>query len=138
MIDATLATAEREAGFDLALAVTNGGDEPVTLRFRTGQRADFAAYEAGDDAVGEASDGGDDGDEMSDAGDAAVPETEPVWRHGAGRLFTQALDSETLAPGESATYEGTWRDPPPGVYLVVGTLTAEESEATATATLAIE
>jgi hypothetical protein len=114
MLDAALATAEGDAGVDLALTVTNGGDDPVTLRFRTGQRADFAAY---------------------DGADAEPGADDPVWRHGAGRMFTQALGTETLGPGESATYEGTWPDPPTGEYLVVGSLTAAERDAAATATL---
>jgi hypothetical protein len=123
MIDAALATDEGDEGVDLALTATNEGDDPVTLRFRTGQRADFTAFE---------SVGGD------DAGDPRRSTAGPVWRHGEGRAFTQALDTETLGPGESATYEGTWRDPPPGVYLIVGTLTAEERDAEATATVAVE
>jgi len=123
MIDAALATDEGDEGVDLALTVTNEGDDPVTLRFRTGQRADFAAFESS------AGDGADD-PRRSTAG--------PVWRHGEGRAFTQALGTETLAPGGSATYKGTWRRPRPGVYLIVGTLTAEEHEAEATATVTVE
>ncbi|MDZ5810937.1 BsuPI-related putative proteinase inhibitor [Halorubrum sp. AD140] len=122
MLDAALTAAAGGGGVTLALTVTNEGDDPVTLRFRTGQRADFAAFEsAGDEG---------DGPRRGTAG--------PVWRHGEGRLFTQALGTETLAPGESATYEGTWREPPPGVYLIEGTLTAEEHDAEATATVAVE
>ena len=122
MLDAALATAEGDEGVDLALTVTNGGDDPVTLRFRTGQRAEFAAYDGVD----------------ADLDPADLDHADPVWRHGEGRLFTQALGTETLAPGESATYEGTWRDPPAGDYLIVGTLTAEDRDAEATATAAVE
>ena len=122
MIDTALAADEGDAGVDLALTVTNEGDDPVTLRFRTGQRADFAAFES--PAGGE-------------AGDPRRSTAGPVWRHGEGRAFTQALGTETLASGGSATYEGTWRSPRPGVYLVVGTLTAEEHDAEATATVAV-
>ena len=117
MLDAALATAEGDEGVDLAITVANEGDDPVTLRFRTGQRAEFAAY---------------------DGVDADLDHADPVWRHGEGRLFAQALGTETLAPGESATYEGTWRDPPAGNYLIVGTLTAEDRDAEATATAAVE
>ncbi|WP_144798904.1 BsuPI-related putative proteinase inhibitor [Halorubrum depositum] len=122
MLDAALATDEGDEGVDLALTVTNEDDDPLTLRFRTGQRADFAAFES---AAADA------------AGDPRRSTAGPVWRHGEGRMFTQALGTETLAPGESATYEGTWPTPPPGVYLIVGTLTAEEHDAEATATVAI-
>lgn len=122
MIDAALAVDEGDEGIDLALTVTNEGDGPVALRFRTGRRADFAAS---DDVEGDPVAGGRDG-------------AEPVWRHGEERVFTQALGTETLGPGESATYEGTWRDPPTGEYRVVGRLTAEGHDAEATATVGVE
>lgn len=122
MLDAALTAADGDAGVDLALTVRNEGDDPVTLRFRTGQRADFAAYRV------------DDKTEDSEA----LADRDPVWRHGTGRMFTQALGTETIEPGESATYEGTWREPPPGVYLILGTLTAEEHDAEATETVAVE
>lgn len=124
MLDATLTTGEGDGGLDLALTVTNAGDDPVTLRFRTGQRADFAAYRIdGEGAESEAPE--EDGDD-------------PVWRYGTGRMFTQVLGSETLEPGETTTYEATWGDPPSGWYRFVGELTAEECEPTATATAEID
>ncbi|WP_280585335.1 BsuPI-related putative proteinase inhibitor [Halorubrum sp. Boch-26] len=125
MLTAALTTTDGDEGLDLALTVTNDGDDPVALRFRTGQRVDFAAYEGAD--------GG-----LAAAADARDRDADPVWRHAAGRLFTQALGSETLVPGESATYEGTWSDPPPGEYLIVGSLTGERQDARATATVAVE
>ena len=48
MLEASLTAVDGEPGIDLALTVANAGAEPVTLRFRTGQRADFAAYDAAD------------------------------------------------------------------------------------------
>ena len=127
MLDAALATAEGDEGVDLAITVANEGDDPVTLRFRTGQRAEFAAYDGVDADL-----------DHADLDHAGLDHADPVWRHGEGRLFAQALGTETLAPGESATYEGTWRDPPAGNYLIVGTLTAEDRDAEATATAAVE
>lgn len=118
MLSTTLsATTDGDADDDtsavqLSLTVSNDGPEPVTLRFRTGQRADFIAHDA-------------------DTGDQ-------VWRHAEGRMFTQVLGSETLAPDESATYEGTWSDPPAGSYRVVGELAAEEHDTTAQTTLTVE
>ncbi|WP_128906548.1 BsuPI-related putative proteinase inhibitor [Halorubrum amylolyticum] len=122
MLDAALATVDDSdgGGIDLALTVRNAGDSPETLRFRTGQRADFAAYRVDDGVTGE------------DRGDA---DADPVWRYGTGRMFTQVLDSETLEPGEATTYEVTWGDPPPGRYRIVGEVTAEECDLTATATV---
>ena len=95
----------------LALTVRNDGDEPLTLRFRTGQRADFVARDI-------------------ETGDS-------VWRHAEGRMFTQVLGSETLDPNDSATYEGAWSDPPAGEYRVVGELAAEDHDATAETTVTV-
>ncbi|WP_321169090.1 BsuPI-related putative proteinase inhibitor [Halorubrum sp. CBA1125] len=55
-------------------------------------------------------------------------ERDPVWRYGADRLFTQALGTEALAPGERVVYEATWRDPSPGTYRIVGTLHGEATD----------
>jgi hypothetical protein len=125
MLEAALTAVDGDPGIDLALTVANEGAEPVTLRFRTGQRADFAAYDAADR------------DDARD-GPRDDPEADPVWRHGEGRLFTQALGSETLEPGASATYEGTWTEPPPGAFLVVGSLTAEAHDASAVAEVTVD
>lgn len=127
MLDATLSAAGTAEGLDVALTVRNDGDEPVTLRFRTGQRADFAAYDL---------------DELDrDPGD--IDDIDPddeaiVWRHGAGRMFTQVLGSETLTSGDAVTYESTWQNPPGGTYGIVGSLSAQEHDATATTTVALD
>jgi len=127
MLDAELAIDAGDAGgsdggIGLALTVRNAGDAPETLRFRTGQHADFAAYRT--DRKEKA-----DGKEGNGGGDS---DGDPVWRYGTGRMFTQVLGSETLEPGESTTYEATWPDPPPGRYRFVGEVTAEERGPTAT------
>lgn len=111
MLDAVLATTATDDGLRLSLRIENAGPDPVGLDFRTGQRAEFTAYPA-------------DGD----AGDADPDGTDPVWRYGAGQLFTQALGSETVDPGEGVAYDGTWRDPPSGTYRVVGEATATGRE----------
>lgn len=131
MLDVSLATADDDEGIDVSLTVRNVGDEPVTLRFRTGQRADFAAY-----AVD--SEGGGDDDSTGPDDDSTDPDGDPVWRYGEGRLFTQALGTETLGPGESTTYGGTWSDPPSGTYRLVGEVTAEASDETATAVVEVD
>lgn len=113
MLDATLSaapTADDDA-VDLALTVTNAGDDPVTLSFRTGQRVDFTAR--------------------------AVDDDKQVWRYGEGRMFTQALGSETLDPGASTTYTATWSNPPAGSYEVGGELAASDTDVSATATVEI-
>jgi hypothetical protein len=121
MLDAALAATETDDGVRLSLRIENAGSEPVTLDFRTGQRAEFTAYPADDGAVGSAAD-----------------RPDPVWRYGAGRLFTQALGSETIGPGEAVGYEGTWRDPPAGTYRIVGEATATDRDVRAETVVAAE
>lgn len=84
----------RGADVEFALTVQNAGTEPVALEFRSGLIADFAVYEDGAE----------------------------VWRWSDGRLFTQAIEAETLAPGESFTDARTWEDAEPGEYAVEATL----------------
>ena len=73
---------------EFAFTVTNASTEPIDLEFRSGKVADVAVY---DDGV-------------------------EIWRWSEDRMFTQALDTETLAPGESFRHEATWENPPPGEY----------------------
>lgn len=128
MLDAALAIdpddAGGDGGIDLALRVRNAGDAPETLRFRTGQRADFAAYRI-------------DGKEEVSGG-VTPRDDDPVWRYGTGRMFTQVLGTETLESGESTTYEATWGNPAPGRYRIVGEVTAEECDLSATATAEVD
>jgi len=103
MLAATLSAEPAGDALNLALRVENGGESPVELRFRSGQRADFAAEQDG----------------------------EEVWRWSRGRMFTQALGTETFRPGETRTFEAAWRDPPAGEYTVRGWLTADGADASA-------
>ena len=116
MLDAALAATETDGRVALSLRIENVGQKPVTLDFRTGQRAEFTAYPGA---------GGPEGSDVDD--------TDPVWRYGAGQMFTQALGSETIAPGEAVGYEATWRGPPSGSYRVVGEVTATNRGARAEA-----
>jgi hypothetical protein len=65
----------------LTLQVTNAGPQPVRLQFRDGQVYDFAVSAGGRE----------------------------VWRWSADRGFTQALRTETLAAGETRSWNETWR-----------------------------
>src|SRR5439155_14861240 len=65
----------------LSLTVTNPGNAPVTLQFSSGQKYDFEVRRAG----------------------------QVVWRWAADRMFTQALTSLTLAPGERKVFTETWK-----------------------------
>ncbi|WP_435098869.1 BsuPI-related putative proteinase inhibitor [Halorubrum sp. N11] len=123
----SIGDADVDAGIDLALTVRNIGDAPETLRFRTGQRADFAAYRLDGEA-----------EKVEKIEEVEADGEDPVWRYGTGRMFTQVLGSETLEPGKSTTYEATWGDPPSGWYRFVGEVTAEDCELTATATAEID
>lgn len=88
--------------------VRNTGDSPVDLQFRSGKVADVTVS---------------DGDEE-------------VWRWSDDRMFTQALQSRTLAPGETLEQAFTWDDPQPGRYTATGTLAAQQ-DAEATTTLSV-
>jgi hypothetical protein len=66
------------------LAVTNATQQPLTLEFSSGQSYDFTVADAGRE----------------------------VWRWSADRMFTQALRSETLGPGETRTWRERWTPDP--------------------------
>jgi hypothetical protein len=101
-LDATLATTVDD-GVTFQFRVRNASDAPVELTFRSGQVADAAVFE---------------GDQE-------------VWRWSDGRLFTQALTAQTLAPGETMTEQFTWSAPTPGAYTARAAL-ASERDVTAT------
>lgn len=80
------------------LQVTNTTEAPIELDFRNGQMFDFVV--------------------SSGSGE--------VWRWSEGVMFTQALQTDRLEPGESRRYEAAW-GPPAGVageYQATGVLTA--------------
>lgn len=52
-----------------------------------------------------------------------------VWRWSEGRAFTQAVQRETLAPGESSVSTLTWDGATPGRYRAVATLAAQGIDA---------
>lgn len=80
------------------LQVTNTGDRPVELEFRSGQQFDFRVEREGRE----------------------------VWRWSADQMFTQALQRRSLPAGETLTYTASWRPAPSlqGEFTVRGTLTA--------------
>lgn len=100
MLTPTLTVEPADDGLRFVLTVRNDGDEPVELSFRTGQRADFAVTSNGRE----------------------------LWRYSDGRMFTQALGSETIEPGDHRSYEAVWADPDPGEYTVTGELTADSHD----------
>lgn len=102
----TLHVTPRDGEVAFEFTVSNQSTEIIELDFATGFIADFAVFE--DDAE--------------------------VWRWSDDKLFTQALETETLEPGESFRETALWIGPDPGDYRAIAELqtrtydlTAEES-----------
>lgn len=66
---------------ELTLHVTNAGDAPVVFTFPSAQRHEFRI--------------------TTESG-------EEVWRWSEDRMFTQALVTDTLEPGETWRLQGEW------------------------------
>ena len=64
----------------LVFHITNTSNQPIVLEFNSGQRYDFAVHSGGRE----------------------------LWRWSADRMFTQALGTETIAPGETLRYSERW------------------------------
>lgn len=120
MLHATLAATPTDDGVALALSVENRGDDPVSLSFRDGQRAEFVAERRGEGA------GSGDG------------ESTELWRYSDDRMFATAVGSESLDSGAAATWEATWPDPPAGEYVLRAWVTATDAEAVAETDLVVE
>lgn len=97
-LEATL-EATVDDGVAFVFHVVNAGSDVVELSFRSGQRAEVTVRDA-------------------DAGHV-------VWRWSDDRMFTQALESETLAAGQGLELVYTWEDAPAGSYTAVATLEAD-------------
>lgn len=94
------ATLEAAVDGDVAFAfrVVNAGTDPVSVTFRSGQTADLTVY---DDTA------------------------EMVWRWSSDKMFTQAIETRTLGPGQALEETFTWESPPSGSYSAVATLEAD-------------
>jgi hypothetical protein len=93
------------APVSMTLTVTNPSRSAVTLQFSSAQKYDFVVRQGG----------------------------QVVWNWAADRMFTQALTSLTLAPGERKLFTETWKQQgnngqpvPSGSYQAVATLTTME------------
>lgn len=62
---------------------------------------------------------------------------EPVWRYGAGRMFTQAIRTEALAAGERLVERVEWADPVPGEYKIRAWLCADDVDCEATTSVSV-
>lgn len=121
-LDATVA----DHGVEFTYAVENAGDEPAEVTYRSGKHADVAVYDASDPEglPRRALSKDEPGAEIRSGTPHDNDDPEEVWRWSDGRLFTQALESRTLSPGETATFTFTWEGPNPGEYVGVATLDA--------------
>jgi len=96
----------------MTLSVTSRARKPVDLRFRSGQRYDFAIRD----------------------GKGKV-----LWRWSDGRVFTQALGAETIAPGTTLSWQETFPETlDAGSYELIGTIPVVRSELTATSSIEVK
>lgn len=100
----------------MRLTAFNRTGQPLVLNFPTAQRFDFL-LRRGDDGLG----------------------GEPVWRWSRDRFFTQSEGVERLTPGRPAIeYTASRRAPgEPGIYLVVGKITAASWPLSATVPITV-
>ena len=102
-------TATTDGTVEFELTVRNPDAESRNVTFRSGLKADFAVLE--DDAE--------------------------IWRASDGRMYTQALQSESFDPDVEETFKGAWPDPRPGQYTVVATLEIVEEDVEARADFSV-
>lgn len=108
-LEASLTATVDGGDVQFTFAVENAGDEERSLTFSDGQRFDVTVT---------------DGDEE-------------VWRWAEGMMFTQALGTERLGPGESVTYEAAWSDVPGGEYEARAELVATDADCEAMTTVSV-
>lgn len=95
-LDGNLAVTVDSTAVEFVFTVENADSEAVDLEFRSGKMTDVIVSKAGVE----------------------------VWSWSEGQMFTQAMQTETLVPGESFTHEMIWNDPPPGEYTAAASLEA--------------
>lgn len=95
-LDGQLDIAVTASGVEFTFTVRNEGPDPVDLEFRSGKRADLVVYDEGVE----------------------------IWRWSDGRMFTQAVETETVAPGGALVHESVWDAPSPGRYVAEASLGA--------------
>lgn len=57
---------------------------------------------------------------------AVLDDDEEIWRWSDGQMFAQMLQTLTLEPGHTETYEFEWSNPESGTHDAVATLNAME------------
>jgi len=79
-VDVSLKAHSLPGGVEMVLTVTNQSQEPVEFTFSSGMHHDFVIERQGRE----------------------------VWRWSAGRMFTQAVTTETLEPAGRLIYRDVW------------------------------
>ena len=85
------------------LSVENVSKEAAVLNYTSGQRFDFEAYQLDRDGK---------------------PALKPFWKWSEGRMFTMALSSKTLAPGERENFKAQMDKAPRGKFQIRARSTA--------------
>lgn len=76
------------------LTIRNPTDNPVCLTFRSSLKADFAVLKG----------------------------NEEIWRESDEKMYTGALETETIGAGAERTYNSRWVNTDSGSYTVVASL----------------
>lgn len=76
--------------------VRNDGTDPEEVRIRSSKLADIAILD----------------------------DDEEIWRWSDGQMFAQMMQTETIEPGQTETFEFEWPNPHPGTYQATATLNA--------------
>ena len=53
------------------------------------------------------------------------PNGREVWRWSEGKMFTQSIQNRVLRTSDALRFEEAWKDPAPGSYVAVATLSSE-------------
>ena len=109
MLEATLTATINRGEVTFRFTVTNTDDESVGLVFPDATEADVAVFD----------------------------DDEEIWRWSEGRMAAQVVRESSLAPGETATFEMAWPDPPPGRYRGRGELRARDRDCSAETEVAV-
>lgn len=93
-LDGSLDVAVGDDSVEFVFTVQNEGTEPIDLVFPSGKVVDVAVEEGGAE----------------------------VWRWSDGRMFVQAVQTETVPAGGSVSHSVAWDDPRPGEYTATASL----------------
>lgn len=94
-----------------SFGVTNTSEEPMTLTFSSGQRADVVLADGG----------------------------EEVYRWSEGQVFTQAIEDVTIEAGETVTFDlESTLEIGPGTYELIATLTSDPAPSAMQRTIQVE